>query len=457
MPPESLPLDLRENATVVQESTDPGSALIHVIRPGVGRGRGRHLYEADMLRENAGKFIGWPMYIDHLSPEAKKAMGGLPRSLKDTGGVIQEAWWDPNVPADDDKDWGQGAVVAKVKPLGFAKTLIEEAPEIVGASIAATATGVRPVDRNGERVWLVEGISDKGSVDWVTEAGAGGRVVSLVEAAYHSEEEQQMHTLETLTDDQIREHLAEHRQALLEELGAEAREQGHEGGGSNPPGGDMPKEITAEALQEALQELGIIEQLSEAINVVVEQRVGQALDEGLGERLEEALRDKLTSEVKPLIEQVVEEERAAIHEEAHSRATRAVSLRDMRDEAHKLVQESRLPESWKAEARAKFDLTENGPTRDLDVVDEVDDQTGEVTKTARQVLNEAVEAEIGRQHDLLAAVRPTRVRGQGPTSGNENNNGGGGNGDEPARHEGTLYGAVLQEAGIDPATAYEER
>lgn len=152
-----------------------GTVNIHIIRPGVGKGRGSHLYEARMLESNAEVFKGWKMYIDHLSPEARKAAGGLPRTWKDYGGKVEESWWDGTVPADPDNGWEQGAVVARVKPFGLVQEIIEHDPEVMEASISATATGVKPQVKDGKRVWLVEGIEPKGSVDWVTEAGAGGR------------------------------------------------------------------------------------------------------------------------------------------------------------------------------------------------------------------------------------------------------------------------------------------
>src|SRR5437762_3431391 len=50
-----------------------GRVPLHIIRPGIGKGRGSHLYEAAMLEEAADTFTGWKMYLNHLSPEAKKA------------------------------------------------------------------------------------------------------------------------------------------------------------------------------------------------------------------------------------------------------------------------------------------------------------------------------------------------------------------------------------------------
>jgi hypothetical protein len=201
------------------ERREDGLVPLFIIRPGIGRGKGKHLYEADMLQREVadGRFKGWKMYVDHQASEAKKASGGLPRSIRDLGGFVKEAWWDPAVPADLGNGWSEGAVVGLAKPTRLMRDLIEDIPEAIGASISARATEVRPVQRDGHTVWLVEGIRPKGSVDWVTEAGAGGRVAqimeSLDEAAVAADEEELM--LEGKTDDELVEWLAENRPALL--------------------------------------------------------------------------------------------------------------------------------------------------------------------------------------------------------------------------------------------------
>src|SRR5262252_4192953 len=95
-------LDLEE-ATAREEQERSKLVPVHILRPCLGKGRGRHIYEADMLQENAHKFAGWRQFIDHLSPEARRAAKGLPRSIRDLGGRIVESYWDGNVPADDKK------------------------------------------------------------------------------------------------------------------------------------------------------------------------------------------------------------------------------------------------------------------------------------------------------------------------------------------------------------------
>lgn len=431
-------LDLRESITldpavVLTEAlssrwtAEPGSIFdaegrvpLHIIRPTVGKGRGRHLYEASMLAENASKFSGWKMYLDHQSPAARKAADGLPRPVRDLGGRITEAFWDPDVPADPSRGFEQGAVVGLAKPVPAVRELIENDPEIIEASISASATNVHPAVRGGQKVWVVEGIAERGSVDWVTEAGAGGRVAPLLTEAYSNDEEVERVLLEAMTDDEVREYLSEHRPNLA------LQESPPAGPESPAEGGDDDMTITPEQLQEALS--------------------------GNPELLVEAFRQSQTLRafVDTLVEERVQEAVEGIREEASSASTRAMVVRDLRDEAHSLIRESRLPESWQTGLAQRFEIIEGRPTEALDLLDEVDDD-GKVVKTARQRLREAVEHEIAQERTRLAEVAPTRVRQQGPSSSDADPE----NGDKPKGNS-TYWGQVLQEAGIDPDTAYDD-
>lgn len=409
---------------------EDGCVPIHIIRPGVGKGIGHHLYEADMLRRNADKFSGWKMYVDHESPAARKAAGGLPRSTRDLGGRIVEAEWDPTVPADPEKGFGQGAVVAKAKPVPWIKELIENDPEILEASIAASATGVRPVVRGGQRVWLVEGIDDSGSVDWVTEAGAGGRVAALLEAVASEEDQQEMALLESLNDDELLKYVQDNRPELkLAEAGES--DETTEGGAAVSDTPDTP--VTPEKLAEAL---------SENPSVLVE-----ALSKSAETQLF----------VSTLVESKLEEERETIRSEARADADRVFELHALRDEATELIRESKLPESWQRDLEDRFAIKDRKPTSALDVVDDVDDE-GKVTKSASEKLREAVQAEITRERERLAEVSPTRVRRQGPKAeGSEELKEGEERKpeDEQPKGEQPYWASVLQEAGVDPDKAYE--
>lgn len=432
--PEKPPADafaLRESVSLAEAIgggtifDDEGNVPIHVIRPGIGKGVGNHLYEAEMLRQNAHKFSGWKMYVDHESPQARKAAGGLPRSTRDLGGRIVEAEWDPTVPPDPARGYGQGAVVAKAKPTPWIKELIENDPEILEASIAASATGVRPVVREGKKVWLVEGIDDRGSVDWVTEAGAGGRVAALLEAVANEEGAEDVALLESMSDDELSKYLRDERPELKL---AEAGESDNEGGAEVA---DTP--ITPEKLEEALSENPDL-----LVNALAQSAESQLF-------------------MSTLIEAKLEEERGVIRSEAKAESDRVFELHDLRDEASKLIRESRLPESWQADLEDRFAIKDRKPTPALDVVDDVDDE-GAVTKTATEKLRESVQAEIARERERLAEVSPTRVRSQGPKAEGSKELKEGEKQPETEEKQGEqpYYAQVLREAGVDPDKAYAQ-
>lgn len=442
-----------EEAQLIEEQERSKLLPIHILRPCLGKGRGRHLYEAKMLQENADKFAGWRQYIDHLSPEARRAAKGLPRSIRDLGGRIVESYWDGDVPADPGKGFGQGAVVGWSLPTPFIRELAENDPELVETSISANATSVRPTTYQGQRAWLVEGIEDKGSVDFVTEAGAGGRVVALMEAAY---EEDGMGLLESMTDEDFIAYVEEVRPHLLTEQGdADAAEEDQElEAAIQKLMRRNPKLTRAQATAMAKKTVGGSEEVTEANTE--ETDMGAITPETLQEALQSedfrgVLDEVVEERVRSLVEAAVADERELIRAEAKADADRQLELRDFRDAAHKRIQEAKLPEAFATSVRKRFELSEDGPTPELDVVDDVDDE-GQVTRKAADKLQEAVDGAIQDQRDLLAAANPTRVSGQGLSAPAKRGEGE----EEPKRGAGTLYGSVLQEAGVDPATAWDD-
>ena len=423
---ESIPRDafaIQEAATIPAEALEvheaDGSAVqvsegnipLMVIRPGVGRGRGRHVYEADMLSENAEVFSGWKMYVDHLAPAARRAAGGLPRPVAHAGGRVIRAWWDPLVEADERHD--QGAVVAEVRPTPFIRELVENDPELLEASISARATSVRKVERDGRDAWLVEGIEPRGSVDWVTEGGAGGRVASLLESVYHSPTDEEMAVLESLSNEELVEYVRDNRPGVLETL--------TEGASPEPtPTPEPTRELTPAPEPER-----------EPLDVLRE-----ALQSDDGKTL-----------VRGLFEEELEAERDSARAEAEALAERRIELRDLRDTARDLIEASDLPDEFQQELFDRYKLVNGRPTDSLNVMESVTED-GQVEKTAEEVLIEAVNEDVKRQTALVAAASPTRVRGQGPDGADE---GGGKTGDEPE----PLWRKGLQEAGIDPDEAFK--
>lgn len=456
---ESISLAIEEGATTIFDAD--GCVPVHIIRPGIGRGRGKHLYEASMLAKNAHKFNGWRMYVDHQSPEARKAAGGLPRSVRDLGGRIVEARWDANVPADPVRGFGQGAVVGRAKPVRLIRELIGDDPALVEASISASATGVQPVSHNGQRVWMVEGISDRGSVDWVTEAGAGGRVAPLVEASYSSQEEVDMALLESMSDDEFLTYVREERPGLLNE----ADDPDHDGDDDSPGSTDNP-DADQDAAVEKLMKRGMSRKQAEAFakNKKTQEATEQEGDMPITpEQLQEALAESpdllgealqgnetLANVINSTVQEALAQERELQEAERDAVMNRQWELRDLRDQAHKLIEESRLPDGWQEGLKQRFNLrADRMPMAELDVVDEID-ATGNVTKTASEKLQEAVVDACKVERKRLAEVAPTRVRGQGLSQLQE----GDGEADEPHGEPG-FHRTLLQEAGINLDTAYE--
>jgi hypothetical protein len=409
-------LDLREPAKLVEGASEDGTVLVHLIRPCVGRGRGRHLYEADMLERNASVFKGWKMYVDHRSEQAQRAAGGLPRSIRDLGGRILESWWDPNVPAEG--RFGQGAVVGRCKPTPFVKALIDSDPELVESSINSTATGIRPVQHKGQRVNLVEGIAPRGSVDWVTEAGAGGKVVELMEATLVEE----AGALEAMDDDDFVAFMAETRPGLMEALGRDETEgsvieatdpEDAKDGGSDEMAEciakymkkGLPRKLAEKAAKRELaaQKVAESEQEDDEMAEITPAQVIEALRSDEGSTFLDAL-------VEARVEAAIEEERDLIRAEARADADRQIELRDLRDVAQKAIREAKLPEALAGSMLKDFDLADGQPTPKLDV-HPVYDEAGTRTKTARQVLTEAVEESIAEGRALLAELNPTEVEG----------------------------------------------
>jgi hypothetical protein len=97
---------------------------------------------------------------------------------------------------------------------------------------------------------------------------------------------------------------------------------------------------------------------------------------------------------------------------------------------------------------------DNVPTAALDVVDEADGD-GNVVKRASVRVRESVTKDVKRQRELIEAIDPTRVTGQGGAAADGDDDGEG----KPAAAPKTrsLWRGMLQEAGFaEPEKVYEE-
>ena len=498
-----------DRAEELAEAVRSGRALVvDLIRPCVGRGRGKHLYKAEMLEANADKFGGWKMYLNHLSDAARRALGGLPRDVRDLGGVVQESWWNGEVPAAG--RFGKGAVQGVVSPVPLIRELVSVDPRLVESSINATATGCKPGRVGGEKVWIVEGIEDKGSVDWVTEAGAGGRISSIMEAMIE-DGSAVTGVLDTLDSGTILAWIESHRPDLAEAMGpkfgspaweakygkGKKKKASGDADDNEPEGDDSDAEDIAEMAKKLLSS-GAAKSQAQAVamakNAVAKKKSGgnsggkgvsESASEGdeVAEITSEALADALASEegqvalatavapavveavrsldlgseVVSLVEAKLGEDREVITATAEARADRRNELRDLRDHAHRTINESRLTPTLKEKAREKFDIAEGVPASGLDLVDD-EDENGEVVKSAKAKLDEAVAVEIQDGQRIMAEVNPTRVRGQGPTSGTlaEGEGGEGEGGEAKPDTVGPATRSLLEGAGVkaDPEEVF---
>lgn len=153
---------------LVERALRPDSTVrVKLIQPGQGSSG---FYPAEVLKRDGPKVFtkGLHMYADHATPaeEAERPEG----SIRDLMSVLEtDAWWE-----DQGAD-GPGLYAdAKVMP-HFADHLEALAPHI-GVSIRALGT----FDEDGKSVAQL--VAAK-SADYVTRAGAGGKVLELFEAA----------------------------------------------------------------------------------------------------------------------------------------------------------------------------------------------------------------------------------------------------------------------------------
>lgn len=149
-----------------------GTTKVKVIEPGWGASG---YYAPEVLqRDGPNAFpAGTHMFVDH--PTAIDEAERPERSLKELGGVlVSAARWE------DDPQGGPGLYADAKVFSPFGQVLEEMAPHI-GVSINAAGV-VREGQAEGRSGRIVASIQQGKSVDFVTRAGAGGRVMALYEA-----------------------------------------------------------------------------------------------------------------------------------------------------------------------------------------------------------------------------------------------------------------------------------
>jgi hypothetical protein len=184
-----LVIPLRESAVTVERAelresvvraiseapaTGAGPLLVdmQIISAGWNRA-GTRYYPADVLVRDVPTVLGKGTHVHLDHPSISEAVERPERSLQTLAAVIDETPYTPD---------GGKTMRAKVKVFSAYAPFIREAWENIGVSINADGEGVYGA-REGRKGLIVESISVGKSVDFVTSAGAGGRIVSLLESA----------------------------------------------------------------------------------------------------------------------------------------------------------------------------------------------------------------------------------------------------------------------------------
>lgn len=148
-----------------------GKLSIQAISPGWGSSG---FYSAEVL-EAAGTNKVFPagthMYLDH--PTASEDEDRPGRSIKDIAGILTE-----------DAHWNGSALIAEVQAVGPYKDALVEMKDAIGVSIRAAAT-VDVGEAEGRSGLIVQEIHADtfNSVDFVTHAGRGGKILEVLESA----------------------------------------------------------------------------------------------------------------------------------------------------------------------------------------------------------------------------------------------------------------------------------
>jgi hypothetical protein len=150
-----------------------GTFPLKIIQPGWGSSG---YYSASVLERDGPKVFpaGVQMHIDHPSKSEERERPE--RSLQTLAAVtVTPAEWQEAGPA------GPG-LYAQAKAFGNYAPLIEEMSPHIGVSIRASGWA-KPGEAEGRKGPVIERLDQGHSIDFVTKAGAGGKVLSLMESA----------------------------------------------------------------------------------------------------------------------------------------------------------------------------------------------------------------------------------------------------------------------------------
>lgn len=170
--PQQLVESLNLSEATQSADTETGVLEVEFITPGWGSSG---YYSAQVVEAAAPLFaVGTHMYFDHPTEEEDRARPV--RSVRDLAAVIVEA---------GKVDKTTGGIRGKVRPLAPYKPLLTDKAfaENVGLSIRGSATDIVVGEAEGRTGPIIEGLADIASVDFVTRAGRGGKVLQVLESA----------------------------------------------------------------------------------------------------------------------------------------------------------------------------------------------------------------------------------------------------------------------------------
>ena len=164
---------LTETTPLAEAGTGPsGRMKVHAITAGLGSSG---LYRPEVLREAATNQLiskGTPLFLDHASETDRH--NRPERSVRDIAAVFTEA---------ATYDEAAQALVGEIQVFAPYRDLLTEMAPHIGLSISGSATDVTEGEHEGRQVPVIEGLAAIDSVDFVTRAGRGGKVVELFESA----------------------------------------------------------------------------------------------------------------------------------------------------------------------------------------------------------------------------------------------------------------------------------
>lgn len=171
-----MPQQVIETATITEAAAasakDSGRLPVQFISPGWGSSG---YYSPQVLEQAAADKVipaGTHMYADH--PTDLENSDRPERSIRDLMAVVVE---DATLSAD-------GALVGEVDVVPQWRELLETVRDAIGVSIRGSATDIVEGEAEGRRGGIIEGlVAPVMSVDFVTRAGRGGKILPLLESA----------------------------------------------------------------------------------------------------------------------------------------------------------------------------------------------------------------------------------------------------------------------------------